>query len=162
MIGNEPVLPIAHFGRGFLQRSGNTLGPSLALNASGGLLPTSRGPAFRSGHVFPITQTTSRGQTFISDDGRATLAIYSGPNENGETPAQVLRRTLARQRSRLTYDRVAPNFFAISARHNNQILYRRCNFRGHRVHCIDLTYPLSEKRAWDYTVTRISRTLRPL
>jgi hypothetical protein len=112
--------------------------------------------------IFPITQATPRGRNFITDDGRATLAIYSGPNENGETPAQVLRRTLARQRSRLTYDRVASNFFAISARHNNQILYRRCNFRGHRVHCIDLTYPLSEKRAWDYTVTRISRTLRPL
>jgi hypothetical protein len=45
------------------------------------------------------------------------------------------------------------------------ILYRRCNFsanRGGTIHCIDLSYPRSQKRAWDGTVTRISRSLRPL
>ena len=112
--------------------------------------------------VFPLTQNVERGRTFVTGDGRATLQVYSGPNEHGETPAQALRRTLAQKRSQLTYDRVAQNFFAISARHNNQILYRRCNFHREMVHCIDLTYPISAKRNWDYTVTRISRSLRPL
>lgn len=112
--------------------------------------------------VFPVTETTSNGRRFVTSDGRATLNVYSGPNENGESPAQLVRRTVAEKRSRLTYDRVTSNFFAISARENNRILYRRCNFRDRMIHCIDLTYPLSEKRAWDYTVTRISRSLRPL
>ena len=40
--------------------------------------------------------------------------------------------------------------------------HRRCNFDARMIHCIDLTYPLEEKRAWDETVTRISRSLRPL
>ena len=112
--------------------------------------------------VFPIAQSTSKGRKFVTEDGRATLEVYNGPNNLGESPAQILRRTFPQKRELLTYDRVAHNFFAISARHNNQILYRRCNFYGAKIHCIDLTYPINEKRAWDYAVTRISRSLRPL
>jgi hypothetical protein len=112
--------------------------------------------------VFAVTSGTPRGRRFVTQDGRSTLHVYTGPNERGESPAQLLRRTFPQQRSRLTYDHVARNFFAMSARHNNQILYRRCNFQDRTIHCIDLTYPLLEKRAWDDTVTRISRSLRPL
>ena len=74
----------------------------------------------------------------------------------------MLRRTVPQSRSRLTYTRVASKFFAISAPHEGRILYRRCNFDARTIHCIDLTYPLEEKRAWDETVTRIGRSLRPL
>ena len=112
--------------------------------------------------LFPEGRDTQKGRSFITSDGRATLDIYAGPNEDGASPAQVVRRTVRAKRTRLTYDRVAPNFFAISTRYNNRILYRRCNFDGRMIHCIDLAYPLSEKRAWDYNVTRISRSLRPL
>jgi hypothetical protein len=65
----------------------------------------------------------------------------------------------------LNYDRVAQKFFAVSTNRARTVLYRRCNFSGNRggtMHCIDLAYPLSEKRAWDAPVTRISRSLRPL
>jgi hypothetical protein len=110
--------------------------------------------------VFAMSTSRSRGRRFATHDGRATLDVYSGPNERGESPAQLLRRTFPQKGSRLTYNRVTADFFAISARHNNQILYRRCNFYGNLIHCIDLTYPLAEKRDWDRTVTRISRSLR--
>jgi hypothetical protein len=30
------------------------------------------------------------------------------------------------------------------------------------IHCIDLRYPVGQKRAWDGVVTRISLSLRPL
>ena len=109
--------------------------------------------------LFPVSRSRSRGKTFVTKDGRATLDVYTGPNPSGESPAQLLRRTFPQKRSRLTYDRVAPNFFAISAPHDNRVLYRRCNFYGRTIHCIDLTYPLNEKRQWDPTVTRISRSL---
>jgi hypothetical protein len=112
--------------------------------------------------LFPIVRTSHRGHTVVTSDGRASLDIYAGPNERGETPGQVLRRTVAEKRSLLTYNRIAPNFFAISAFHKDRILYRRCNFKGGMIHCIDLTYPSQEKRAWDAPVTRISRSLRPL
>ena len=112
--------------------------------------------------VFSVARSTERGRTFVTSDGRAALDVYAGPNERGETPAQLLRRTVPQSRSRLTYTRVASNFFAISAPHEGRILYRRCNFDARMIHCIDLTYPLEEKRAWDEAVTRISRSLRPL
>jgi hypothetical protein len=112
--------------------------------------------------LFPDGRDTQKGRSFATADGRATLDIYAGPNEDGASPAQVVRRTVKDKRARLTYDRVASNFFAISTRYNNRILYRRCNFDSRMIHCIDLAYPLSEKRAWDYNVTRISRSLRPL
>jgi hypothetical protein len=63
------------------------------------------------------------------------------------------------------YRRVTPSFFAISAEREGMIYYSRCNFstlRGATIHCFDLVYPQSEKRAWDAIVTRISLSLRPL
>ena len=109
--------------------------------------------------LFPTSRSHPRGRIFATRDGRATLDVYTGPKETGESPAQLLSRTFPQKRLRLTYDRVTSNFFAISAPHNNRILYRRCNFYGSKIHCIDLTYPLREKRQWDATVTRISRSL---
>lgn len=110
--------------------------------------------------LFSISRSHPRGRTFATEDGRATLDVYTGPNHRGESPAQLLKRTFPQKRSRLTYERVTPNFFAISAPHNGRVLYRRCNFYDLTIHCIDLTYPLEEKRRWDETVTRISRSLR--
>ena len=66
--------------------------------------------------------------------------------------------------SKLDYIRVTSSFFAVSKYKGDRVLYRRCNFERQpaRMHCIDLSYPAREERAWDQTVTRISRSLRPL
>ena len=70
-------------------------------------------------------------------------------------------RCAARRSLRLlAYDRVARGFFAVSARRNGRIPYTRCNF-AERIHCIELAYPQSEKRAFDPVTTRISLSLRP-
>jgi hypothetical protein len=90
--------------------------------------------------------------------------MYSIANVNAHSPAAYMARFPA-PRSSLTYDRVARNFFAISTRRNGMILYARCNFsrvRSGTLHCVDLQYPAAEKRSWDYIVTRISRSVRPL
>jgi hypothetical protein len=58
---------------------------------------------------------------------------------------------------------VSRRFFAISGVHDGRIYYSRCNFdrdRAARMHCIYVVYPQREARAWDYIVTRISRSLR--
>jgi hypothetical protein len=65
----------------------------------------------------------------------------------------------------LEYERVTPNFFAISAADQGRVYYSRCNFArsaAGRMHCIYLAYPERETKAWDGVVTRISRSLRPL
>jgi hypothetical protein len=112
--------------------------------------------------VFPVGQGTGRARTFATADGRAELRVFAFRNERGESPARYLRRMFVKKRDRLTYDRVASDFFAVSAPDRGRVLYRRCNFAGGGIiHCIDLRYPASEKRKWDSVVTRISLSLRP-
>ena len=105
------------------------------------------------------------GERLSTHDGRATLSVYARANERGETPASYLHPYLLTPRSQLDYQRVTPSFFAISALKEDMIYYSRCNFSRSgtgAIHCLDLVYPASEKRAWDAIVTRISLSLRPL
>ena len=105
------------------------------------------------------------GERLSTHDGRATLSVYARANERGETPASYLHNYLLTPRSQLDYQRVTPSFFAISALKEDMIYYSRCNFSRSgtgAIHCLDLVYPASEKRAWDAIVTRISLSLRPL
>jgi hypothetical protein len=104
------------------------------------------------------------GRRLATADGQAELSIYATPNARRYSPAAYLRRHFPESRSTLHYDRVARHFFAVSMNKGSRILYRRCNFSGQNetLHCIDLNYPRAEKRSWDSTVTRISRSLRPL
>jgi hypothetical protein len=107
--------------------------------------------------------TRGSGERFTTADGRAQMAIYTLRNEAGESPASYIRNNLRQNRRRLDYDRVTDRFFAVSAIAAGQVHYTRCNFdRAGRIHCVDLTYPHRETRAWDRTVTRISLSLRPL
>lgn len=101
------------------------------------------------------------GQRFRTADGRAQLSIYS-LRRDGQTPAGYLRTNLQVPARSLYYRRIAPNFFAISARNQDRIYYSRCNFVVAAIHCVYLIYPGDQKRAFDPVVTRISRTLRPL
>jgi hypothetical protein len=105
------------------------------------------------------------GRTFERASGGAKLSVYSRPNTTGETPRSYLRKNLRMERSALDYVRIARSFFAISSEREGVILYSRCNFSGGAhgvVHCFDLAYPQTEKRAWDPVVTRMSLSLRPL
>jgi hypothetical protein len=105
------------------------------------------------------------GRRFSSTDGRSLFTIYSRANEAGETPAAYLRNNLRVSRAALGYERVTRSFFAISSVRQGMIFYSRCNFSadaGGAIHCFDLVYPQQAKRAFDYVVTRISRSLRPL
>jgi hypothetical protein len=56
------------------------------------------------------------GERLSTEDGRATLSVYSHPNESGDTPASYLSHYLRTPRTQLDYQRVTPAFFAISAR----------------------------------------------
>ena len=105
------------------------------------------------------------GKVFTTRDGRARLHIFAMDNPQALSPRGFMRSQFPAARSTLTYDRVARNFFAISTRRDGMIVYLRCNFSSTSagsLHCVDIRYPVGEKRAWDGTVTRISRSLRPL
>ena len=106
------------------------------------------------------------GQQFETDDGRAGLIVYSISNaERRETPAGFMNENYKAPAGAVDYKRVTGTFFAISAIHDDEIYYSRCNFSpsaGGAIHCFDLKYPKREKRAWDPIVTRMSLSLRPL
>jgi hypothetical protein len=109
--------------------------------------------------------TRGLGQQFKRPDGRATLAVYSQRNSGRDTPASYLRKNLQSSRAELDYERLTPEFFAISAVMGDSIYYSRCNFSsngGGAIHCFDLKYPVQERQSWDGIVTRMSRSLRPL
>jgi hypothetical protein len=105
------------------------------------------------------------GEQYRTTDGRSALAVYSLQNLRQETPATYLRRNSRAPQRIIDYARVTRSFFAVSAVDRGTIYYSRCNFSrksGGTIHCFDLKYPASEKRAWDQIVTRISRSLQPL
>jgi hypothetical protein len=105
------------------------------------------------------TGTKSK-RSFTTADGRGHFELFSMPNVQGDTPARFVRR-VDQKREKLTYKRISRNFIAASTVHGDRILYRRCNFSGNMIHCVDLRYPAADKRAWDDIVTRISLSLRP-
>ena len=104
--------------------------------------------------------SAENGLTLARPDRRARLRVFTVTKERRDTPRSFLRREFPFDRAKLSYDRVTPRFFAVSARRHGRIVYTRCNF-SQRVHCIELGYPISEKRAFDPVTTRISLSLRP-
>ena len=120
------------------------------------------------GEVFSVHEGPAYkgvGEQYTTDDGRAALAVYSQANSRHETPRTYLKRNNRAPRGTVDYVRVTRSFFAISAVYEGVIYYSRCNFSRRSedtIHCLDLKYPASEKRAWDAIVTRISRSLEPL
>jgi hypothetical protein len=103
---------------------------------------------------------TPKGRMLTTPDDRAHLHVFTVHNERGESPAQFLARVFPRNRTLLSYDRVARDFFAVSQPSETLVLYRRCNFVARDIHCVDLQYPRADKRAFDGIVTRISLSLR--
>ena len=118
--------------------------------------------------VFSVHEGASMkgvGEQYTTRDGRAALAVYSQRNLRGEAPATYLKRNYKAPNRAMDYKRVTRSFFAVSAVHQGAVYYSRCNFSrspGGSIHCVDIKYPVSEKRAWDDIVTRISRSLEPL
>jgi hypothetical protein len=112
--------------------------------------------------LFPVDGgATERGigRVFESEDGRAKFSAYTLANDEGDTPRSYLHKFLKVDPSTIDYRRVTDRFFAVSGIRNGEVYYSRCNFHG-AMHCIYISYPERELRAWDGIVTRISLTLR--
>jgi hypothetical protein len=102
------------------------------------------------------------GRTFLTDDGRAWLAVFGRDNPERDSPSRYVKRNVDFRAAKFSYVRVTPRFFVASGTRAGAIFYRRCNFRAsHRaLDCFHVQYPAREKRAWDPIVTRLSFSLR--
>ena len=107
-----------------------------------------------------VSADTGKMIAFTTEEGESRFELFSLPNTRRESPAQFARRA-DRGREKLDYKRITGNFIAASMIRGGRVLYRRCNFSGGMIHCIDLRYPAAQERSWDSTVTRISLSLRP-
>lgn len=138
--------------------------PSHGASADWGSLADAGGTVVdypRDVFAVPAGQGMPPGPVLQSADGRARLHVFTLPNHRRASPVEFVRRVVAETSERLTYKRVAGDFFVFSAPRGDLILYRRCNFAlNAKIHCMDVRYPRSEKRAWDRPVTRMSFSLR--
>jgi len=114
------------------------------------------------GHIFAVDSAAQgrQGTVFTSTDGRARIRVFGAANEANDSPARYLKRVARPEAANFTYVRTAPRFFVASGTRDGMIFYRRCNFAGGQVGCLQLDYPQSDKRVFDAVVTRISRSLR--
>ena len=99
------------------------------------------------------------GKMFRTEDGRAEFSVYSIANESNDMPRSYLRNNLLIESESIDYRRVTGRFFVVSGVRAGKVFYSRCNFRA-RLHCIYLSYPKEQVRAWDRIVTRVSHSLR--
>jgi hypothetical protein len=92
---------------------------------------------------------------YVSPDGRAVLTLRDMP---GDRPVSAL---LHRDGESVTYRQRGRSWTVVSGYRGDQIYYRRANLAcgGQRWHVIDVTYPSTDKRAMDATVTYISHRL---
>src|ERR1043165_2605191 len=97
------------------------------------------------------------GQRFQSADGRAELVVQAAAIGPSVSPAEFLARQDPPQD--IQYKRITPRFFAVSGYKGDKVWYDRCNFSNGLVHCVMMSYPAREERAWDSIVTRISLSL---
>jgi hypothetical protein len=112
--------------------------------------------------LFPVDAgDTERGtgRVFKTADGRATFSAYMLENEDRDSPRSYLRKFLKVDPATIDYRRVTQRFFAVSGVRGALVYYSRSNFYG-RMHCIYMSYPAAELRAWDAIVTRVSLSLR--
>ncbi|NJO53724.1 MAG: hypothetical protein HC829_01805 [Bacteroidales bacterium] len=102
------------------------------------------------------------GRTWTSEDGRAKVAVFGGFNALELTPERYIEDIYADLLAHADYRRTTATWFVISGTRDDVVFYNRCNFTPDLSvqHCIALSYPASDARAWDAAVTRISKSLR--
>lgn len=98
-----------------------------------------------------------KGRRFVASDGASNLTVQTIPNERRLTPAAFLASKSPP--AGIIYKRVTADFFVVSSFRKDVIFYNRCNFLKLDAHCVFINYPSSQKKRFDATVTRISRSL---
>jgi len=138
--------------------------PRAALGAEWTTLADARGTSVqypRDIFSVPGPEGMPPGPVVQSADSRSRLHVFTLANEQRASPTEFIRRAVTDDREHLSYKRVSGRFFVFSDARGDLILYRRCNFAGAAIHCFDIRYPRSVKRAFDAAVTRMSYSLAP-
>jgi hypothetical protein len=105
------------------------------------------------------------GRTFQSKDGRAWLQAAAFANiDKASLAAYKARAATSYVKARITYDRLADEFFVLSGFRGKDIFYERVIFScgGKVINVWTLTYPATARATYDRIVEEIARSFRPV
>lgn len=121
--------------------------------------------ALYPGHIFsPVPSPDIPGQSFLSADGRARMAIGAWDNEGNESPAVYRDRLLADpNHPNITYHPKGRSWFVVSGYRGDNIYYEKvmysCGWRV--VNAFGIVYPVSDRAIYDPIVERMEDSFRP-
>lgn len=102
------------------------------------------------------------GRRFETEDGRASLTVFAGYNETGQSLRDLVRaaRTDAAD-ERVTYEKEGRRWFVLSGFRGGDVFYRKLilSADGEVAHTLELVYPADEKRFFDPLTTRIANSM---
>lgn len=105
----------------------------------------------------PMGSENGDGATFISGDGAAELRIWGAHGIDDWRFADFVAAFA--ELMPVTWSQEKKDSWVVTGTNGAIIRYSRCKRGGGLLHCFEISYPASEKSAWDAAVTRMSRSL---
>jgi hypothetical protein len=101
------------------------------------------------------------GQKFTSKDGTAELIVYGSNNVFGDTVEALYNNELNSVPGDVAYKKIKDNWYVVSWVDGNRIYYTK-KFAGPGAeNTLIISYPQSQKNAYDEIVTYVSQTFYP-
>lgn len=105
----------------------------------------------------PRESANGDGATFVSGNGAAELRVW-GAHDIADWRFADFTAAFAASMP-VTWSQEKKDSWVVTGSNGATIRYSRCKRGGGLLHCFEISYPASEKTAWDAAVTRMSRSL---
>jgi hypothetical protein len=105
----------------------------------------------------PMGSANGDGATFVSGNVAAELRVW-GAHDVADWRFADFTAAFAAS-TPVTWSQEKKDSWVVTGSNGATIRYSRCKRGGGLLHCFDISYPASEKSAWDAAVTRMSRSL---
>lgn len=103
------------------------------------------------------------GQVFRSGDGAAELRVWGSNNALNQTLEAAYQEAitdLEQHGGSVSYKLLRGNFFVVSGRQGNTIVYQKTLLRGDVFKAFTFTYPAGAKSTYDSITTRIANSFK--
>lgn len=94
-------------------------------------------------------------------DSKGLVMIVSGINNVTDDSLESEMQSQRNDFDQVSYQAIGKNWFVLSGKKGDDILYRKTYIGAGTMHHLSLEYPFSLKRAYDPIVSRISRSFTP-
>lgn len=102
------------------------------------------------------------GQQFVSEDGRAKLIVFGANNVDQETTKSAYEKMLSllgeANGGEVTYKVMKGNWFVVSARRGDDIIYSKTINRGQTLVTFILSYPEEQRETFDSIAEHLAQS----